>query len=133
LYVLLNGIPGSSFQCKRGVRQGDPLSPLLFVLAAHVLQSLVNEEMNNGLLIKHLTLQCSPSFPILKYVDDTFVILQAYVQQLEHVQQLLQVFGDIYGLRVNYYKSNLIPINVADDKVNHFTTAVCPSFIWCCL
>jgi hypothetical protein len=32
--VLLNGVPGKTFHCRRGVRQGDPLPPLLFVLAA---------------------------------------------------------------------------------------------------
>jgi hypothetical protein len=41
--VLLNGVPGKFFKCKRGVRQGDPQSPLLFVLAAELLQILVNE------------------------------------------------------------------------------------------
>jgi hypothetical protein len=35
--VLLNGVPGKTFHCKRGVRQGDPPSPLLFVLAADLL------------------------------------------------------------------------------------------------
>ena len=37
ILVLLNGIPGTQFQCKRGVRQGGSLSPLLFVLAANLL------------------------------------------------------------------------------------------------
>jgi retron-type reverse transcriptase len=41
--VLLNGVPGKTFHCKRGVRQGDPLSPLLFVLAADLLQSIINK------------------------------------------------------------------------------------------
>jgi hypothetical protein len=41
--VLINGVPGKQFRCKRGVRQGDPLSPLLFVLGADLLQSVVND------------------------------------------------------------------------------------------
>ena len=36
--ILLNGVPGKQFKCKRGVRQGDSLSPLLFVMAADLLQ-----------------------------------------------------------------------------------------------
>lgn len=50
--VLLNGVPGKSFKCKRGVRQQDPLSPFLFVLAADLLQSIVNKAASQN-LIKH--------------------------------------------------------------------------------
>jgi len=48
--VLLNGVPGKVFNCKRGVRQGDPLSPLLFVLAAEILQYIINGLKDKGVL-----------------------------------------------------------------------------------
>jgi hypothetical protein len=48
--VLLNGVLGKSFHCKRGVRQGDPLSPLLFVLVAELLQSIINKARHMNLL-----------------------------------------------------------------------------------
>jgi hypothetical protein len=40
--VILNGVPGKNIICKRGVRQGDPLSPLLFVVTAELLQIIIN-------------------------------------------------------------------------------------------
>lgn len=40
--VLLNGVHGKEFKCKRDVRQGDPLSPILFILGADLLQSVIN-------------------------------------------------------------------------------------------
>src|ERR1044072_4129781 len=46
--MLLNGVPRQQFRCKRGVRQGDPLSPLLFVLAADLLQSILNAMLASG-------------------------------------------------------------------------------------
>jgi hypothetical protein len=48
--VLLNGVLGKTFHCKRGVRRGDPLSPLLFVLAADLLQSIINKARHLNLL-----------------------------------------------------------------------------------
>jgi hypothetical protein len=51
--VLLNGVLGAVFKCRRGVRQGDPLSPLLFVLAADTLQSMVNQAMRNDICTGH--------------------------------------------------------------------------------
>ena len=52
--ILLNGVPGKQFKCKRGVRQGDPLSPLLFVLAAELLQFVINDAYHAGHLTMHI-------------------------------------------------------------------------------
>ena len=48
--VLLNGVPGRRFVCKKGVRQGDPVSPLLFVIAVDLLQTVINDMFIRGVL-----------------------------------------------------------------------------------
>jgi hypothetical protein len=48
--VLLNGVPGKNINYQRGVRKGDPFSPLLFVLAVDLLQSIINRAHQQGLL-----------------------------------------------------------------------------------
>jgi hypothetical protein len=115
--VLLNGVPGSLFHCKRGVRQGDPLSPLLFVLVADFLQTIVNKAMRDGFLTRPLPLTSLLDFPIIQYADDTLLILPADEVQLLFLKDLLIDFGNATRLRVNYDKSNLIPINISEDRL----------------
>lgn len=74
--LLLNGVHGKTFHYQRGVRQGDPLSPLLFGLAADLLQSSLNESRALGLLNLPIPMLYSQDFPILQYADDTLVIME---------------------------------------------------------
>lgn len=78
--VLLNGVPGTSFKCKRGVRHGDPLSPFLFLLAADFLHAILNNAMQRGVI--EPPIHSCPDFPILEYADDTLIIMQACPEQL---------------------------------------------------
>jgi len=75
--VLLNGILGKPFHYKRGVRQGDPLSPLLFVLAADLLQSIINKAWHDGILDHPLSNDFEDFYSIVQYADDTLPILPA--------------------------------------------------------
>jgi hypothetical protein len=75
--ILLNGVLGKFFQCRRGVRQGNPLSPLLFVLAAELLQLVLNKASNIGLLQRPLDLLHTSDFPVIQYVDDTILVMRA--------------------------------------------------------
>jgi len=115
--VLLNEAPGKTIHCKRGVRQGDPLSPLLFVLAADLLQSILNKAKNLGLHLP-ISLPFSSDFPMIQYADDTLIIMEGDAMQLFFLKSVLNS-SESTGLKVNYIKSHMVPINISEDKFNH--------------
>ena len=121
--VLLNGVPGKQFKCKRGVRQGDPLSPLLFVLAAELLQYIVNDAFSNGSLPMPAP-QLATDFPVIQYADDTLLIMKADATELLHLKNLLGKFVTSTGLQVNFHKPMILPINVPDDKMQHLAAVL---------
>jgi hypothetical protein len=116
--VLLNSVPSKVFHCKRGLRQGDPLSPLLFVLAADLLQSLVNDLKNQGVLKLPIAERAGGDFPIVKYADDTLLILEACPDQLLALKNLLHSFAASTRLNVNYHKSVLVPLNASEERLD---------------
>ena len=73
--VLLNGVPGRKFQCKCGMRQGDPLSLLIFVLAADLLQDAIKDAFAHGLIELPLPRDSAGDFPVVQYADDTILVL----------------------------------------------------------
>jgi hypothetical protein len=114
-------VSGKVFHCKRGVRQDDPLSPLLFVLAADLLQSIINKAKNACLLRLPINLGYTSDFPILQYADDTLLIMEVNSQQLMVLKSILNTFADSTGLKVNYAKSSMYPINISQEKLQHMS------------
>ena len=119
--VLLNGVPGNHFKCKRGVRQGDPMSPLLFVLAADLLQSVVNDMCSKGILTLPIPSN-SQDYPIVQYADDTLIVLPAIDHQLLALKDMLDVFAATTGLSVNFTKSLMVPMNMSSDEANRLAS-----------
>jgi retron-type reverse transcriptase len=113
--VLLNGVPGKQFVCKRGVRQGDPLSPILYVLGSDLLQTVVNNMLHEGRISLPIEVN-DPDFPIVQYADDTLLIIPAALAQIVALKDVLHNFTLSTGLKINYHKSSMVPINVpAED------------------
>ena len=104
--ALLNGVLGKTFHYKRGVRQGDPLSPLLFVLAADFLQSMINKARTMGLLNLPVPMEHNQDFPVIQYADDTLIIAEGDTRQLFFLKSLLNTFSMSTGLKVNFQKNN---------------------------
>jgi hypothetical protein len=111
--IMLNGVPGKWIRCMRGLRQGDPLSPYLFLITADVLQRLI--KLDAGIL--HPITDGVPC-PVLQYADDTLIIMRADAGAARRLWLILQQFEQATGLRINYHKSTLVPMHIAPELLS---------------
>lgn len=120
--ILLNGVPRKPFKCKRGVRQGD--TPLLFVVAADLLQSVINNAADNNIFKHPLGGSFGGDYPLIQYADDMLLIMPAKEQQLVNLKGILDTYAASTGLKVNFSKSSLVPINVEQQRANLLAEAI---------
>ena len=109
--IILNGIPGESIFHQRGLRQGDPLSPMLFILVMDVLNSLFIKAESEGLLLPLL----STGQRLSLYADDVALFIRSNEQDLQLTKNILAVFGEASGLQTNLQKSCVIPIQCDEE------------------
>jgi len=81
--ILLSGVLGKHFPLQKRVRQGDPISPPLFIMVAHLLQLLViNEAAMNNIITHLLGQDFGGDYPIVQYADDmSHPVLQSHIAQ----------------------------------------------------
>lgn len=103
---------GRWYKHYRGLRQGDPLSPMLFILAMEPLQRIFELATSQGLLspINHRAATRGVSL----YADDAAVFVNPVKAEITIVSELLSLFGHVSGLTVNISKSALYPIGCQD-------------------
>jgi hypothetical protein len=82
------------------------------------LQSLINEALHKGLISLPLATSYGQAYPIVQYADNTLIIMLADARQLFFLKGLLQSFAMVTGLKVNFRKTFIVPINVSEDKVD---------------
>nr|XP_016435260.1 PREDICTED: uncharacterized protein LOC107761549 [Nicotiana tabacum] len=115
--ALINGQPYGFIKSSRGVKQGDPLSPRLFILAA--------EALSRGLNALHLNLyfggygmpKWSPKINHLAYADDTIIFSSSDATSLRLVMEVLTVYEAASSQLVNKSKSALYMHHLADVEV----------------
>ena len=109
--VCINGLESEPFFHKRGLRQGDPLSPMLFNLAVDVFQRMV--QVANSVLQRSLSNKINQAVVAMQYADDTAIIARADLDTLISFKLILRSFAAISGLQVNYTKSSFVPMNIS--------------------
>ncbi|CAL5335747.1 unnamed protein product [Camellia sinensis] len=115
--VLVNGTPAGFFPIFRGLRQGDPLSPLLFILVMEALSRLLDKMVHEGLLEGFMVgpIMGTPiSVSHLLYVDDALIFCGAVMEQVGYLRCVLLCFEAVSGLQMNLRKSEMIPVETVD-------------------
>ncbi|KAL0728180.1 hypothetical protein Bca4012_024273 [Brassica carinata] len=103
--VLLNGQTHGHITPERGIRQGDPLSPFIFILCAEALVHVMNRAENRGTIHgMKLTKKC-PSVQHLLFADDSLFLCKANLPEVGEFLRCLKLYGDSSGQVINFQKS----------------------------
>lgn len=119
--ILLNGAPSTTFNASRGLRQGDPLSPFLFIIAAEGLGRYFKKELRErkiqGLRLwgNHTTVTHQ------QFVDDIMIYCKVSLNEVRRIKRILEVFMKGSGMEVNNEKSRTFFFNIVEPIKNHLT------------
>ena len=117
--VLVNGSPTDEFHLHRGLRQGDPLSSFLFLIAAEGLHILMKVMADNHLFTGYSVGMVNPVVVShLRFVDDTLLLGHKSWANVRALRGTLVIFKSMSGLKVNFNKSLLVGINISDSWLN---------------
>lgn len=115
--VAVNGSTGGNFRSSRGLRQSDPLSPYLFILAMEVFSSLLQSRFDGGYIHYHLG-TADLKVTHLMFADDVMIFFDGGSSSLHGVSEALEDFASWYGLRINTAKTQLFCAGVNQIELN---------------
>ena len=114
--IKVNDDIGHYFQTHKGLRQGDPMSPILFNIVVDMLAILIGRAKEHGQvggLIPHLV---DGGVSILQYADDTIIFMEHDLAKARNMKLVLCLFEQLTGLKINFHKSELFCFGRAKDE-----------------
>eukprot|EP00253_Pinus_taeda_P027470 PITA_27470 len=109
--ILVNGSRSETFIPSRGIRQGDPLSPFLFVILMEGLSRLIHKAKEQGNLRGLHPLQSIPATTHQQFVDDTLLHGTPTVKEALAFKSILILFSKASGMEINHAKSKIFFFN----------------------
>ena len=100
-YVLINGEAKGNIVPTRGLRQGDPISPYLFLLCAEGLSAMLRKEEEQGKIHGISISRGAPRISHLFFADDSIVFCRASVEESRRILQVLEDYEAKSGQKLN--------------------------------
>ncbi|GJT82207.1 reverse transcriptase domain, reverse transcriptase zinc-binding domain protein [Tanacetum coccineum] len=122
--ILINGSPTKEFKLERGLRQGDPLSPFLFLIVAEALQVTILEACNKGFYNGVFLTDCDLNISLLQYVDDTLFFRKWSRGNALNLIRILKCFELASRLKVNIMKSRIMGVGVSYNDVARMASSL---------
>lgn len=117
--MLINGKPYGRIKPNRGIRQGDSISPFMFILSMDYLSSLLNF-LQEQRAIKGIEINCRRLTNHILFVDDILNFIEENDSSIRNFQMAISIFEKASRLSINRKKSSHTPINVAKDRIINF-------------
>uniref|UniRef100_A0A453LYD3 Reverse transcriptase domain-containing protein n=1 Tax=Aegilops tauschii subsp. strangulata TaxID=200361 RepID=A0A453LYD3_AEGTS len=114
--VSVNGRSSNFFQNFRGLRQGDPASPILFNFVADALSNILSRAAAAGHISPVSSYLIPEGVSRLKYADDTIIMVELNDPCLSHLKFLRLCFEALSGLKINFSKSEVIITGVTEAE-----------------
>ncbi|GKV09489.1 hypothetical protein SLEP1_g20977 [Rubroshorea leprosula] len=120
--VVFNGHLAGYFPGKKGVRQGDPLSPYIFVICMEILSHLLNKAAIEGKIVYHP--KCAKvQLTHLCFADDLIIFTDGASSFLSAINNVLTQFYQLSGLKVNYSKYEIFCCGISSEEIKKLTAA----------
>ncbi|KAJ0694981.1 putative RNA-directed DNA polymerase [Helianthus annuus] len=116
--ILVNGSPTFEFSCSKWIRQGEPISPFLFILVMEALSFMIDRAKREGIVTGIQTPHNGPNVSHLFYADDALILGDWSESNINCVVRILRIFHLCSGLKINIFKSNLYGIGVNNGELN---------------
>ena len=112
--IIQNGFLSDFLKLKRGCRQGDPISPYIFILCAEILGKMIRKNEK----LKGITIN-SKEFRLSQYTDDMQIFLNGTEESLRETLSVLDMFYHMSGLKINIEKTRAIWIEAHSNSTAH--------------
>ncbi|XP_057747986.1 uncharacterized protein LOC130967184 [Arachis stenosperma] len=105
--IKINGVLSRRFMPQRGLRQGDPLSPYLFIIAAKVFTILMDKAKEEGRISGVKIAPTAPAISYLLFADDCIILSKASEEEVYQLVTILNMYTEASGQRINVDKSGI--------------------------